>query len=66
MITKEKYLKIVHKCLDRLYSYGLTQTKIAMYLGVTDRAVRKWEYFESVPSGVQFLNLEKLCKELGV
>lgn len=66
MITKEKYSRIVHKYLDRLYSYGLTQTEIAIYLGVTDRAVRKWEYFESVPSGVQFLNLEKLCKELGV
>jgi enolase len=44
---------------------GLNQIEIAIYLGVSDRAVRKWEYFQSVPSGVQYQNLSRLCKELG-
>ena len=64
-IKKENYQRIVVAYLDKLYARGLTQTQIAICLGVSDRAVRKWEYFESVPSGVQFLNLRRLCKELG-
>ena len=65
LITKEAYLLKTNDYLNRLYSIGLTQILISSYLGVTDRAIRKWEYFQSVPSGVQFINLKRLCNELG-
>lgn len=63
--TKLEYVHKTISLLERLYARGLNQTQIAIYLGVTDRAIRKWEYYESVPSGVQFYNLFRLCKELG-
>lgn len=65
LTTKEEYALKTASLLERLDAFGLNQTEIAIYLGVSDRAVRKWEYFQSVPSGVQYLNLSRLCKELG-
>ena len=65
LIKKENYQLIVFNYLNRLYAHGLSQVQIANYLGVSDRAIRKWECCNSVPSGVQFLNLKRLCKELG-
>lgn len=65
LTTKEEYAHQTVRLLERLYARGLNQTEIASWLGISDRSVRKWEYFESVPSGVQFHNLFRLCKELG-
>lgn len=65
LTTKEKFAHMTMELLERLYAFGLNQTDIAITLGVSDRTVRKWEYFESVPSGVQFYNLLRLCKEIG-
>ena len=65
LTSKEELAHLTINRLERLFAIGLNQTEIALYLGVTDRTVRKWQYFESVPSGVQFYNLGRLCKELG-
>ena len=65
LTTKEEFAHKTARLLERLYAFGLNQTEVAIYLGVSDRSVRKWQYFESLPSGVQFHNLLRLCKELG-
>lgn len=65
LIDRNKYQKIVLKYLERLYAKGLKQYQIAKQLKIDERTVRKWEYFRSVPSGVQYLNLKNLCKKLG-
>ena len=65
LMNKRSYQRCVINYLDRLYARGLTQTEIAIAIGVSDRAIRKWERLESVPGGVQFINLKRLCNELG-
>lgn len=65
LMNKRNYQRCVINCLDSLYARGLTQAEIAIAIGVTDRAIRKWERLESVPGGVQYINLKRLCKELG-
>lgn len=66
LTKKEEFAHMTVERLEKLYAFGLNQTEVALYLGVSDRTVRKWQYFESVPSGVQFYNLVRLCRELGV
>ena len=56
-------IKIGRFVAERRRSAGLTQLQLAEKLGVTDRAVSKWENGRSMPDSSVMLDL---CNELGI
>ena len=56
-------VKIGRFVAERRKAKGLTQAKLAEMLGVTDRAVSKWETGKSMPDASLML---PLCEILGI
>ena len=59
-MDQEKIGRFIASCRK---SAGLTQAVLAEKLGITDRAVSKWENGKSMPDASIMLNL---CEQLGI
>ena len=59
-MDQEKIGKFIASCRK---DAGLTQAVLAEKLGITDRAVSKWENGKSMPDASLMLDL---CQELGI